>query len=101
MKKVVFILFISFLISQICLGNSNVGEQQDRLGVSIIGSHLQRDRSYDLISATFITPNNLPILCIDATIYGTVPVTLTLSTLEEVYLYGDYWPYSWKAVVGM
>ncbi|MCK4359627.1 MAG: T9SS type A sorting domain-containing protein [Candidatus Cloacimonetes bacterium] len=45
MKKIVFILFISFLISQICLGNPNITEQQDKLGVSIIGSRIQGGKS--------------------------------------------------------
>jgi len=62
MKKIVFILFISFLISQICLGNSNVGEQQDKLGVSIIGSRFQRDSSRtDYITSTFLSPNVIPV----------------------------------------
>jgi hypothetical protein len=86
MKKIVFILFISFLISQICFGNSNNLEQQDRLGVSIIGSHLQRERN-DVYTATFVTPNNLPLACTDTHVYGTVPVTLTLSSLDEVYIW--------------
>ncbi|NQV17130.1 MAG: T9SS type A sorting domain-containing protein [Armatimonadetes bacterium] len=97
MKKIVFILFISFLISQICFGNCNNPEQQDKLGVSIIGSRIQRGRPYELISATMVTPNNLPISCTDATIFGTVPLTLTLSSLQEVYLYGEGWSSSWSA----
>ena len=86
MKKIVFILFISFLISQICLGNPNITEQQDRLGVSIIGSHLQRER-YDVITATMVTPNNIPLVCTDTHVYGTVPITHTLTSLDEVYIW--------------
>ena len=51
----------------------------------------------ELISATMVTPNNLPISCTNATILGTVPLTLTLSSLQEVYLYGNGWSYSWTA----
>ena len=74
MKKIVFILFISFLISQICFGNSNNPEQQDRLGVSIIGSRIQRGTRMDPITATMVTPNNLSITCTNTHVYGTVPI---------------------------
>ena len=96
MKKIVLILFISFLIFQICLGNPNNGEQQDRLGVSIIGSHNQRDIRTDYITATMVTPNNLPLACTDTHVYGTVPVTQTLTSLQEVYLW-DGVGHSWTA----
>ena len=95
MKKIVFILFISFLISQICFGNSNNLEQQDRLEVSIIGSHHQGER-YDVYTATFVTPNNLPLVCTDTHVYGTVPVTHTLTSLDEVYIW-DGAGMSWSA----
>ena len=96
MKKTLFGVLILILISQICLGNPNVGEQQDKLGVSIIGSHIQRGTKTDPITATMVTPNNLPLVCTNTYVYGTVPITHTLSSLEEVYLW-DGVGMSWVA----
>ncbi|MCK4358035.1 MAG: T9SS type A sorting domain-containing protein [Candidatus Cloacimonetes bacterium] len=87
MKKYLFVIIVLLFISQICFGDSYSAELKDKLGVSIIGSHIQRGKYMDVITATMVTPNNLPLVCTDTYVYGTVPVTLTLSSLQEVYIW--------------
>ncbi|MBS3742408.1 MAG: lamin tail domain-containing protein [Candidatus Cloacimonetes bacterium] len=98
MKKTLLVSLVLLFTFQICFAHSNKREQTDNLGVSIIGS---KDylRTLKADSVEFLTPNCLqnPITSTNPEMFGIVPDPVTLTTINEIYVWQPGWSYSWIA----